>query len=48
MATLAEILKKARRAVIRQGIADHDADELVHEAFLKVEQYQRDHEVRSR
>ena len=47
MATLAEILKKARRAVIRQGIADHDADELVHEAFLKVEQYQRDHEVRS-
>jgi len=47
MATLAEILKKARRAVIRQGIADHDADELVHAAFLKVEQYQRDHEVRS-
>jgi len=45
--TLAEILKKARRAVIRQGIADHDADELVHEAFLKVEQYQHAHTVRS-
>lgn len=47
MATLAEILKKARRAVIRQGISDHDADELVHEAYLKVEQYQREHTVRS-
>lgn len=47
MATLAEILKKARRAVIRQGISDHDADELVHEAFLKVEQYQRAHAVQS-
>jgi len=47
MATLADILEKARRAVLRQGIARHDADELVHEAFLKVERYQRDHEVRS-
>ena len=47
MTTLADILRKARRAVIRQGIADHDADDLVHEAFLKVEQYQRDHAVRS-
>jgi RNA polymerase sigma factor (sigma-70 family) len=47
MTTLADILRKARRAVIRQGIADHDADDLVHEAFLKVEQYQRAHEVRS-
>jgi RNA polymerase sigma factor (sigma-70 family) len=47
MTTLAEILRKARRAVIRQGISDHDADELVHEAYLKVEQYQREHEVRS-
>ena len=47
MATLAEILRKARRAVVRQGIADQDADELVHEAFLKVEEYQRTHLVRS-
>jgi len=47
MATLAEILAKARRAVVRQGIADQDADELVHEAFLKVEQYERVHAVRS-
>jgi RNA polymerase sigma factor (sigma-70 family) len=47
MTTLADILGKARRAVIRQGIPAHDADELVHEAFLKVEQYQREHSVRS-
>jgi RNA polymerase sigma-70 factor (ECF subfamily) len=47
MATLADVLKKARRAVLRQGIARHDADDLVHEAFLKVEGYQRMHEVRS-
>jgi RNA polymerase sigma-70 factor (ECF subfamily) len=47
MTTLAEILKKARRAVVRQGISDQDADELVHEAFLKVEQYQRAHVVQS-
>lgn len=47
MTTLAEILRKARRAVVRQGISDQDADELVHEAFLKVERYQLDHIVRS-
>jgi len=48
MTTLAEILGKARRAVIRQGIPAHDADELVHEAYLKVERYEREHAVRSR
>lgn len=47
MATLAKILKKARRAVMRQGISDQDADELVHEAYLKVDQYQRLHAVQS-
>ncbi|MBU1384659.1 MAG: RNA polymerase sigma factor [Alphaproteobacteria bacterium] len=47
MATLAEILKKARRAVMRQGISDQDADELVHEAYLKVDQYQQQHAVQS-
>jgi RNA polymerase sigma factor (sigma-70 family) len=48
MATLAEMLKKARRAVMRQGISDQDADELVHEAYLKVDRYQRLHAVQSR
>ncbi|MFN4295807.1 MAG: RNA polymerase sigma factor [Brevundimonas sp.] len=44
---LTDILRKARRAVIRQGISAHDADDIVHEAFLKVERYQQAHEVRS-
>ena len=47
MKTLADILGKARRAVLRQGIPDQDADELVHEAFLKIEAYQQTHVVRS-
>lgn len=47
MTTLAEILRKARRAVVRQGVSEQDADEFVHEAFLKVERYQLDHIVRS-
>ncbi len=41
MPTLAEMMAKARRAVLRQGISDQDADELVQDAFLKVEQYQQ-------
>lgn len=45
--TLGDILSKARRAVMRQGIAAHDADDVVHEAFLKVQAYQRAHEVRN-
>ena len=47
MSTLAEMLAKARRAVLRQGIPDQDADELVQDAFLKVEQYQRTQPARS-
>lgn len=47
MTTLADILRKARRAVLRQGIPDQDADELVHEAFLKIEAYGQTHAVRS-
>ncbi len=47
MAIITDMLRKARRAVLRQGIADQDADELVHEAFLKVEAYQRLHAVQS-
>jgi RNA polymerase sigma factor (sigma-70 family) len=46
MPRLAELLDKARRAVIRHGVAGQDADELVHDAFVKVEQYQRIHSVR--
>lgn len=48
MPSLSEMLSKARRAVLRRGVSEADADELVQEAFLKVEQYERVHEARSR
>lgn len=47
MVTVSQMLEKARRAVLRQGVAEQDADELVQDAFLKVEQYQRAHDVAS-
>ncbi|WP_431470631.1 RNA polymerase sigma factor [Sphingosinithalassobacter sp. LHW66-3] len=47
MPTLAEMLQKARRAVVRQGIPEQDADELVQDAFLKLELYQRKSQARS-
>jgi RNA polymerase sigma-70 factor (ECF subfamily) len=48
MPTLAEMLSKARRAVLRRGVSEADADELVQEAFLKVEQYERANVARSK
>lgn len=47
MPSLAEMLAKARRAVLRRGVSEEDADELVQDAFLKVEQYERVHAARS-
>ncbi len=43
MSSLADMLAKARRAVMRRGVPAEDADELVHDAFIKVEQYERAH-----
>lgn len=48
MPDLAEMLAKARRAIVRRGIAEQDADELVQEAFLRIERYERDRTARSR
>jgi len=48
MPSLAEMLARARRAVLRHGVSQEDADELVQDAFLKVEQYERTHAARSR
>ena len=48
MPSLAEMLAKARRAVLRRGVSEEDADELVQDAFLKIEQYEQRHEARSR
>jgi RNA polymerase sigma factor (sigma-70 family) len=46
--SLAQMLSKARGAVLRRGASEEDADELVHEAFLKISQYERSHAARSR
>jgi RNA polymerase sigma-70 factor (ECF subfamily) len=48
MPSLSEMLSKARRAVLRRGVSEADADELVQEAFLRIEQYERAHQARSR
>ncbi|WP_213981761.1 sigma-70 family RNA polymerase sigma factor [Sphingomonas sp. dw_22] len=48
MPSLAEMLAKARRAVLRRGVSEEDADELVQDAFLKIEQYERVHTARSK
>ena len=47
MSTLSEMLRKARAAVLRRGAAADDADDLVQEAFLRLEGYERAHKVRS-
>lgn len=46
--SLAEMLAKARKVVRRRGASEQDAEELVQEAFLKIEQYEQAHSARSR
>lgn len=48
MSTLSDMLRKARAAVLRRGASHNDADDLVQEAFLRLEGYERVHTVRSR
>jgi RNA polymerase sigma-70 factor (ECF subfamily) len=48
MAAISEILRKARAAVLRRGAAPADADDIVQEAFARMEAYTRLHEVRSK
>lgn len=45
---LAQMLSKARRLLLRRGASEEDADELVQEAFLRIEQYERSHPARSK
>jgi RNA polymerase sigma-70 factor (ECF subfamily) len=48
MSSLRNILEKARRAVLRRGAPVDEVDDLVQEAFLRVEAYERERTVRSR
>jgi RNA polymerase sigma-70 factor (ECF subfamily) len=40
--------RKAKLAIVRRGVPVDEADDLVQEAFLRLEKYERDHEVQSR
>jgi RNA polymerase sigma-70 factor (ECF subfamily) len=45
MNAIGQILRKVRRTVVRRGAAVHDADDIVQEAFARMEAYARTHEV---
>src|SRR5579863_7173394 len=47
MAAIDDMLRKARSVVIRRGARPEDADDIVQEAFARMEAYTRSHEVRS-
>lgn len=48
MTTLRDMFRQARSAVLRRGVPDDEADDLVQEAFLRLEGYERSSAVRSR
>ncbi len=48
MSAVLQMLKKARAAVLRLGVAPQDADDILQEAFARLEAYTRSHELRSR
>jgi RNA polymerase sigma-70 factor (ECF subfamily) len=47
MSTIAQMLGKARAVVLRHGVAPQDADDILQEAFARLEAYTRTHELRS-
>jgi RNA polymerase sigma factor (sigma-70 family) len=47
MSTIAQMLGKARAVVLRNGVAPQDADDILQEAFARLEAYTRTHELRS-
>lgn len=42
------MLRKARAVILRRGVAPQDADDILQEAFARLEAYTREHELRSR
>ncbi len=48
MPGLRDMLEKARRAVLRRGVALQDADDLVQEAYVRVKAYEQTQVVKSR
>jgi RNA polymerase sigma-70 factor (ECF subfamily) len=47
MAAWTQMLEKARRAILRRGVLSQDADDLVQEAFLRVEACEQKQMIRS-
>ncbi|MFK2931759.1 sigma-70 family RNA polymerase sigma factor [Dyella agri] len=47
MSSLSIMLRKVRAVLLRSGVAAQDADDLVHEAFVRLESYARKQEIRS-
>lgn len=47
MSDLSTMLRKVRAVVVRSGVAAQDADDVVHEAFVRLESYTRKQEIRS-
>ena len=47
MSGLSTLLRKVRAVVLRSGVAPQDADDLLHEAFVRLESYTRKQEIRS-
>lgn len=41
------MLRKVRAVVMRSGVPAQDADDVVHEAFVRLESYERKQEIRS-
>lgn len=48
MSDVIRMLRKVRAVVLRQGVAAQDADDILQEAFARLESYTRTHELRSR
>lgn len=47
MSTLKDILDKARRVIVRKGTAAQDAEDIVHDAYLRVREFERREQVKS-
>lgn len=47
MSDLSNMLHKVRALVVRGGVPAQDADDVVHEAFVRLESYARKQEIRS-
>lgn len=48
MSAIGEMLRKARAVLLRRGVPVDDVEDLVHEAFARITEYERVEQVRSR